>query len=70
MRLSPTAAVADPNSTVVIVFLVDEVPEEGEEWLTLELDPPTPSTLLTLPAGEGVFFRNFISLAIKDSDGI
>ena len=69
MRLSPTAAVGDPISTAAVVFIVDGVPE-GEESFTLELVLHAPSTLLTLPAGEGVFFRNFISLTIEDSDGM
>ena len=51
------------------MFIADGVADEGEEWLTLEPFLPTPSALLTVPSGEGVFFRNVISLTILDSGG-
>ena len=65
MQYSP----ATPNATVAIIFTVDGASGEGDEWLTLELVPPAPSALLTMPSGEGVFFRNLIGLTIQDSGG-
>lgn len=65
MQYSPAA----PNVTVAIIFTVDGISGEGDEWLTLELVPPAPSSLLTMPSGEGVFFRNLVGLTIEDSGG-
>ena len=58
-----------PNMTVAVVFTADGTIGEGDEMLTLVLVPLTPSSLLTMPTGEGVFFRNLISLTIEDSGG-
>ena len=65
IQYSPAA----PSATVAISFIVDGITGEGNEWLTLELVPPAPHALLTMPSGEGVFFRNLISLTIEDSGG-
>ena len=65
VQFSPSA----PNAIVAVMFTVDGVIGEGEEWLSLELAPAAPSALLSFPSGEGVFFRNFISFTIVDSDG-
>ena len=54
-------------STVEIMFLVDGVSQEGDESLTLQL-MPTVSTLLTIPIGEAVFFKNTMTLTISDDD--
>ena len=61
---SPTT----PNTSVLITFIVDGLAGEGEEMLTLELVPPAPSALLSFPFGEGVFFNNFMTITITDSD--
>ena len=52
---------------VVFTFLADELSEEVNESLTLLL-VPTPATLQTMPIGEGVFFKQEISLTIMDAD--
>ena len=52
----------------MFMFTVDGVEGEGDESLSLQLVPP-PSTLLSMPSGEAVFFRNQLSLTIMDSDG-
>ena len=46
---------------VVITLRADEVTEEMNESLTLQL-VPTPATLLTIPTGDGVFFKQEIPL--------
>jgi hypothetical protein len=66
MRYSP----ATPNAMVAIIFTIDGTRGEGNEWLTLELIPPAPSALLSMPSGEGVFFRNLITLTIQDSGAL
>jgi hypothetical protein len=56
------------SSVVEVTFLTDGGTQEGNESLTLHLNP-TPSTLLIIPAGEAVFFRNAINLTIVDANG-
>ena len=51
---------------VVITFHADEVTEEMNESLTLQL-APTPATLLAIPTGEGVFFKQEIPLIVMDA---
>ena len=57
----------DDQTFVVFTFLADELSEEVNESLTLQL-VPTPATLQTMPIGEGVFFKQEISLTIMDAD--
>ena len=54
------------QTSVVITFHADEATEEMNESLTLQL-APTPATLLTIPTGEGVFFKQEIPLIIMDA---
>ena len=54
------------QTSVVINFHADEVTEEMNKSLTLQL-VPTPATLLTIPTGEGVFFKQEIPLIIMDA---
>ena len=51
---------------VVFIFLADELSEEVNESLTLQFIP-TPATLQAMPIGEGVFFKQEISLIIVDA---
>ena len=53
----------------MIEFLTDGLPNEGNESFHLWL-VPTPSTIVTMPSGEGVFFVNTLELAIIDADGM
>ena len=57
----------DDQMFVVFTFLADELSEEVNESLTLQL-VPTPATLRTMPIGEGVFFKQELSLTIMDAD--
>ena len=52
---------------VNITFLSDGIAREGNESLTLYLNP-TPSTLHAIPTGEAVFFKNAVNLTIMDAD--
>ena len=52
---------------VLFTFLIDEVAQEANETLILQLIP-TPSSLQTMPIGEGVFFKNEINLTIMDAN--
>ena len=52
---------------VNITFLSDGIIREGNESLTLYLNP-TPSTLHAFPTGEAVFFKNAVNLTIMDAD--
>ena len=52
---------------VVFTFLANELSEKVNESLTLQLVPTSP-TLQTMPIGEGVFFKQEISLTIMDAD--
>ena len=54
-----------PPDSVVFAFRVDAIAQEPNETLSLEL-VPTMST--TLPTGDGVFFRNILTMNIVDSD--
>lgn len=55
----------DDLQAITFTFLTDEVPHEANESLTLQL-VPIPSSLQTMPIGEGVFFKNEINLTIMD----
>ena len=52
---------------VNITFLTDGISQEGNESLTLLLNP-TPSGLYAIPTGEAVFFKNAINPTIMDAD--
>ena len=54
--------------SVSFTFLVDGVPREGNETLSLNL-VPLASTLQTMPNGEAVYFLNSMELTIMDADG-
>ena len=56
------------SRAVVFTLLPDGIAEPGgNESLNLELIP-TPSTLQTMPIGEGVFFKHIINLTIIDAN--
>ena len=59
-------AMGDPQNFEV-TFLMDGVAQETNETFSLQLVPMF-STLQTLPNGEGVFFKNIVTLTIIDSD--
>lgn len=59
--------IADPQ-TILFTFLPDDIAKlGGNESFSLHL-VPTPSTLRTIPTGEGVFFKNVIPLTIMDGN--
>ena len=51
---------------VVVIFRVDGIAQESNETLILELVRASESA--ELPIGDGVFFRNNITMTIIDSD--
>ena len=53
----------DPPDNVVFTFRVDAIAQEHNETLSLELNSRT-----NLPTGDGVFFRNTLTMSIIDSD--
>ena len=53
-----------PPDNVVLTFRVDAIAQEPNETLSLELVP----IVTTLPTGDGVFFRNTLTMSIIDSD--
>lgn len=55
----------DAPDNVVMYFNVDNIAQEVNETLTLAL---TPIDGLALPSGDGVFFRNNITIVIIDND--
>ena len=55
----------EPES-VMTVFRVDGVSQEGNETITLRL---VTSPNITLPTGKSVFMRDRIDLTVMDSDG-
>ena len=55
----------DTPDDVVLSFNVDNIAQEMNETLTLGL---TPAERTALPTGDGVFFRNNITIIIVDSD--
>lgn len=55
----------DTPDDVVLYFNVDNIAQELNETLTLGL---TPIEGIVLPTGNGVFFRDNITIIITDSD--
>ena len=58
----------DPPEDIRVSFHTDAIAQEGNETLTLEL-VTTPGTNAP-PSGNGVFFRNRITMTIVDNDGM
>ena len=56
------------SENVSFTFHTDAIAQEENETFTLEL-VTTPGTN-SPPSGDGVFFRNIITITIVDSDGI
>ena len=54
-----------PPDNVVFTFRVDAIAQETDESLSLQL---VPTAQTTLPSGDGVFFRDTLSMMIVDSD--
>ena len=52
---------------IVVAFQVDSIAQELSESFKLRLNS---TTATTLPSGEGVFFRENLTLTIVDSDGM
>ena len=57
----------DPPEDIIVSFHIDAIAQEENETLTLEL-VTTPGTNAP-PSGDGVFFRNRITMTIVDNDG-
>lgn len=55
----------DALDNVVLYFNVDNIAQEMNEALTLNLRPIEG---IVLPTGDGVFFRNNITIVITDND--
>lgn len=55
----------DTPDAVVLYFSVDNIAQEMNETLILSL---VPSDGIALPSGDGVFFRNNITIVIQDND--